>query len=121
MTAVDQVRGGAPAVGVLLVLASTTAYAFAPVAYEDGSNPITVMALRGVVATALMALILVGTRERFRISGAAGRWSLWCGLLQTVTLYAFFESIDRIPRKPGHPDLLFSSDPGRGPVALVGR
>lgn len=101
MTAVDPVRDSAPAVGVLLVLASTAAYAFAPVgagvAYQDGSNPITVMILRGVVASALMALILVWRRESFRISRAAWRWSLWCGLLQTVTLYAFFESIALIP------------------------
>lgn len=101
MAAVDQVRGAAPAMGVLLVLASKVAFAFGPVgarvAYEDGSNILTVVTLRGVVAAVLISLLVGPRREGFGIDRRAWRWCLVCGLLQAVVVYGFTGSVAFIP------------------------
>jgi drug/metabolite transporter (DMT)-like permease len=101
MTAVDRVRGTTPAVGVLLVLSSTVAFAFGPVgarvAFEDGSNILTVVTLRGVVAALLIFLLVGLRRESLAIDRAAWPWCLACGLLQAVVVYGFIGSVAFIP------------------------
>jgi drug/metabolite transporter (DMT)-like permease len=69
----------------------------AKVAFEDGSNTLTVVALRGAVAAILMALLIGLRREGFVIDRAAWRWCLGCGLLQAVVVYGFIGSVASIP------------------------
>jgi drug/metabolite transporter (DMT)-like permease len=101
MSAGDKFKVADPVVGVLLVLASTAAFAFGPVgarvAFEDGSNTLTVVALRGVVAAVLMSLLIGLRREGFAMGRAAWQWCLGCGLLQAVVVYGFIGSVASIP------------------------
>ena len=89
------------AAGVLLVLSSTVAFAVGPtaarVAFDNGANTLTVVALRGVVAAALMALLVLAARQGFAIGRAAWRWCLWCGAFQAAAVYCFIGSIASIP------------------------
>ncbi|MBD0274748.1 MAG: DMT family transporter, partial [Acetobacteraceae bacterium] len=92
---------GERAIGVLLVLASTAAFAVGPtaarVAQDDGANTPTVVVLRGAVAAALMALLVLATRKGFRMGRAAWRWSLWCGVFQAVAIYGFIGAVAAVP------------------------
>jgi drug/metabolite transporter (DMT)-like permease len=89
------------AIGVLLVLASTIAFAVGPtaakVAFDNGANTLTVVALRGVVAAALMALLVLATRQGFGVDRAAWRWCLCCGAFQAVAVYGFIGSVASVP------------------------
>ena len=89
------------AIGVLLVLASTVAFAIGPtaakVAFDNGANTLTVVALRGVVAAALMARRGLATRQGFRVDRAAWRWCLCCGAFQAVAVYGFIGSVASVP------------------------
>ena len=89
------------AVGVLLVLASTVAFAVGPtaakVALDNGANTPTVVALRGTVAAALMALLVLATRQGFGVDRRAWRWSLWCGAFQAVAIYGFIGAVASVP------------------------
>lgn len=90
-----------PSAGVALVVASTLAFAVGPVgarlAFEDGSNTLTVVALRGVVAAALMALLVVLFRQHFRLDRRAWPWTLACGTLQGIAVYGFLGSVALVP------------------------
>jgi drug/metabolite transporter (DMT)-like permease len=89
------------AVGVLLVLASTVAFAVGPtaakVALDDGANTPTVVVLRGAVAAALMALLVLAQRRGFRVDRRAWRWCLWCGAFQAAAIYDFIGAVASVP------------------------
>ena len=89
------------AIGVLLVLASTVAFAVGPtaakVAFDNGANTLTVVALRGVVAAALMALLVLAALQGFGVDRAAWRWCLCCGGFQAVAIYGFIRSVASVP------------------------
>jgi drug/metabolite transporter (DMT)-like permease len=90
-----------PGAGVALVVASTLAFAVGPVgarlAFEDGSNTLTVVALRGVVAAALMVLLVLLFRQRLRLNRRAWSWTLACGTLQGIAVYGFLGSVALVP------------------------
>ncbi len=83
------------------MLASTLAFALGPVgarlAFEDGSNTPTVVALRGVVAAALMALLVAALAQRFRPDRRAWPWVLACGALQGIAVYGFLGAVALVP------------------------
>lgn len=89
------------AAGVLLVLASTIAFAVGPtaarLALDDGSNTLTVVTLRGVVGAALMALLVPVARQGFGVDRRALRWCLCCGVFYSLTVYGFIGSVAHVP------------------------
>ena len=89
------------AAGVLLVLASTIAFAVGPtavrLALDDGSNTLTVVTLRGVVGAALMSLLVPLSRQGFGVDRRALRWCLYCGVLYSLTVYGFIGAVARVP------------------------
>lgn len=126
----DPVARGTP-VGLALVLASTMAFAVGPVgarlAFEDGSNTLTVVALRGAVAAALTALLVLLLRQRFRMDRRAWRWTMACGVLQGVAVYGFLGSVALVPVGVAvlvfftHPFLLAAVAHRRGTERLTAR
>jgi drug/metabolite transporter (DMT)-like permease len=89
------------AAGILLVLASTIAFAVGPtaarLALDDGSNTLTVVTLRGMVGAALMALLVPVSRQGFGIDRRALRWCLYCGVFYSLTVYGFIGAVARVP------------------------
>ena len=88
-------------VGVLLVLASTVAFAIGPtaakIALDNGSNTLTVVTLRGIIGAALLGLLIVIFRQSFLISRVALRWCLlWSGF-SALMVYGFIGSVSYIP------------------------
>lgn len=126
----DQAARRTP-VGLALVLASTMAFAVGPVgarlAFEDGSDTLTVVALRGVVAAALMALLVLLLRQAFRLDRRASPWTLACGALQGVAVYWFLGSVALVPVGVAvlvfftHPFLLAAFAHWRGTERLTAR
>jgi drug/metabolite transporter (DMT)-like permease len=90
-----------PGTGVWLVIASTLAFAVGPIgarlAFEDGSNTLTVVALRGVVAAVLMTLLILLFRQDFRLDRRAWSWALACGVLQGIAVYGFLGAVALVP------------------------
>ncbi|HEV7456530.1 MAG TPA: DMT family transporter [Roseococcus sp.] len=90
-----------PSAGVALVLAATLAFAVGPIgaklAFEDGGNTLTVVALRGVVAALLMALLILLLRQGFGLDRRAWGWTLLCGALQGVAVYGFLGAVALVP------------------------
>lgn len=93
--------GWAASAGVPLVLFSALAFAFGPVgarlAFEDGSNALSVVALRGVAAALLMAAIVLAWRQGFVLDRRAWPWTLACGVFQGVAVYGFLGAVERVP------------------------
>ncbi|HEX6012167.1 MAG TPA: DMT family transporter [Geminicoccaceae bacterium] len=89
------------AAGVLLVLASTVAFAIGPtaakLALDNGSNTLTVVTLRGVVGAALMGLLVPLSRQGFAIDRRALRWCLYCGVFYSLTVHGFIGSVAYVP------------------------
>jgi drug/metabolite transporter (DMT)-like permease len=89
------------AIGIALVLFSAVAFAVGPsaarLALDNGSNPITVAALRSAISVALMGLLLVALRGGLRPDRRAWRWCLLAGALQAVTVYAFIGALALVP------------------------
>lgn len=88
-------------VGIVLVLTSTVAFAIGPVAakiaLDNGSNVLTVVAARGLIGAALLALLVVLFRQDFRIGRAALRWSLACSAFSALMVYGLIGSVAYIP------------------------
>ncbi|HWV54387.1 DMT family transporter [Pseudorhodoplanes sp.] len=88
-------------VGIALVLLSTIAFAIGPIAakiaLDNGSNVLTVVTLRGVIGATLLAVLVVVFRQHFRISRAALRWCLACGVFSAVMVYGFIGAVAYIP------------------------
>jgi drug/metabolite transporter (DMT)-like permease len=99
--AVQGRESGRPGLGVLLVLGSATAFAFGPVgarlAFEAGGNTPSVVALRGLVAVALMALLVPLLGQGFRLDRRAWSWTLACGAFQAVAVWGFLGAVARVP------------------------
>ena len=90
-----------PAAGIALVIASTMAFAVGPIgarlAFEDGSDTLTVVVLRGVVAAALMAVLILVLRQRFGLDRRAWPWAMACGVLQAIAVYGFLGAVALVP------------------------
>src|SRR3954447_25105263 len=88
-------------VGIMLVLASTIAFAIGPtaakLALDDGSNTLTVVTLRGVVGAMLMALLIAMSRQGFGINRRALLRCLYCSVCYGLTIYGFIGSIASVP------------------------
>lgn len=100
MTGNDGTRGRRVA-GIILILASAVAFAIGPtaakVAFDNGSNVLTVGTLRGVIGATLLGLLVVLFRQGFRISRAAWRWCLACSGFSALMTYGFIGSVAHIP------------------------
>lgn len=89
-----------PALGIALALGATLAFAVGPVAarvaLEDGSNTLTVVALRGVVAAALLLAIIAASRGGFSVPRAARGAVVATGVFQAVAIWAFIAAVARL-------------------------
>jgi DME family drug/metabolite transporter len=122
---------GAANPGVLLVLLSAMAFAVGPLgarlAFEDGSNTLSVVALRGAAAAVLMALLVVLLRQGFGLDRRAWRWTLACGAFQGVAVYGFLGAVERVPIGVAvlifftHPFLLAAVAHARGTERITAR
>ena len=87
--------------GIGLALLSATAFAITPtgakLAFEDGSNTLTVVTLRAAIGAALTAMLMAATGTRFRLGSRALRLSLLTGLASVVASYGFIGSVAFIP------------------------
>jgi drug/metabolite transporter (DMT)-like permease len=90
-----------PLIGIALVLASAAALAVAPtaakLALDSGGNTLTVVALRGAIGLALMALLLAGSRQPFGVGRRTLGWCLCAGLFHALATYGFIGSVGYIP------------------------
>ena len=88
-------------IGIALVLASAAALAVAPtaakLALDSGGNTLTVVALRGAIGLALMALLLAGSRQPFGVGRRTLGWCLCAGLFHALATYGFIGSVGYIP------------------------
>src|SRR5262245_1796138 len=89
------------AIGVALVVMSTIALSTAPtaakIAYDAGSNTLTVLALRGLIAIALMAVCLWVFGVSLRAHAAAVAYSALAGTFYAAMLYGYLGSVQYIP------------------------
>ena len=83
------------------MLASTVAFAVGPtaakLALDNGSNTLTVVTLRGVVGAALMAFLVLVSRQGFGVDSRALRWCFYCGVFYSLTVYGFIGSVAHVP------------------------
>lgn len=90
-----------PTVGIGLILASSFAFAIGPVgaglALQGGGGALAVATLRGVVAAALMALLIPLLRQGFGLDRRAWPWAVACGVLQGVAVGALIGAIALVP------------------------
>jgi drug/metabolite transporter (DMT)-like permease len=88
-------------VGIALILTSAVGFAIGPtaakVALDNGANVLTVVALRGLMGAALLALLIVVFRQSFRINRAALRWCLVCAGFSAVMVYGLIAAVASIP------------------------
>lgn len=84
-----------------MVVLSTIAIAIVPtaakLAYEAGSNTLTVLSMRGVIAVALIAGLIAIRGGTFRASRTSLMYCLVSGLFYTAMSYGFLGSIAYIP------------------------
>lgn len=126
-----RLRADKRATGILLVLASTVAFAVGPtaarLAFDDGSNTLTVVTLRGAIGAALMALLIPISRQGFGLDRRAWRWCLYCGIFYSLTVYGFIGSVAYVPVSVAvlvfftHPLLIAVLAHWRGGDRLTGR
>lgn len=131
MRSVARLRADSRATGVLLVLASTVAFAVGPtaakLAFDDGSNTLTVVTLRGAIGAALMALLILVSRQGFGVDRRAWRWCLYCGVFYSLAVYGFIGSVAYVPVSVAvlvfftHPLLVAVLAHWRGGDRLTGR
>lgn len=88
-------------VGIVLVLTSAVGFAIGPtaakVAMENGANTLTVVTMRGLIGAALLGLLIVIFRQRFRIGSEALKWCLICSAFSAVMVYGLIGSVAYIP------------------------
>jgi drug/metabolite transporter (DMT)-like permease len=88
-------------VGIALVVISAMAIAIVPtaarLAYDGGSNTLTVVTLRGLIAIALIGAYLGFSGGSFRASPSAIRWSILSGLFYAAMAYGYLGSVAYIP------------------------
>ena len=107
MTAVDEAaaapRGAAPRQGMatLLILFSATCFgliaAFARLAYDGGSNPLTLVLLRHAALVIVVAVIIVALRRSFRLARPNLVATVWMGLCLLAMACGFMGSVAYIP------------------------
>jgi drug/metabolite transporter (DMT)-like permease len=89
------------AIGVALVVISTIALSIAPtgarLAYDAGSNTLTVVALRGLIAMVLLAVCLLALGASFRSNPIAIGYSAVAGAFYALMLYGYLGSVEYIP------------------------
>ena len=117
--------------GILLALASAVAFAVGPtaakVAFDYGSNALTVVTLRGVGGAALMAVLIPLAGQRFVIGADALLRSLYCGVFYSLVVYGFIASVATLPVAVAvlvfftHPILIAVIAHRRGGDRLTGR
>jgi drug/metabolite transporter (DMT)-like permease len=97
-------NSGAPEnrrIGIALVLTSAVAFAVGPtaakVALDNGANVLTVVAARGLIGAALLALLVILFRQDFRIGRSALRWCLACAAFSAVMVYGLIGAVAYIP------------------------
>ena len=97
-------NSGAPAnrrIGIALVLTSAVAFAVGPtaakIALDNGSNVLTVVAARGLIGAALLAVLVIVFRQDFRIGRPALRWCLACAAFSSVMVYGLIGAVAYIP------------------------
>ena len=87
--------------GILLVLLSAAGFAIGPtaakLAFDDGSNPLTVLACRSAIGTVLTAALMLGGGVAFRIPRRAWPACLLAGAASAVASYGFIASVAYIP------------------------
>jgi drug/metabolite transporter (DMT)-like permease len=83
--------------GVLLALASVLAFALGPasakLAFDAGSNALTIVALRCTGGTLLLVFLLLWWRGRIRLDSQALGWCLVSGACYAVTIYCFIAAL----------------------------
>ena len=88
-------------IGVLLIILSAVAFAVGPtgakLAFENGSNTLTVITLRGAIGAALLGVLIVIFRQGFRISRIAVKWCVVCSAFSALMIYGFIGSVAYIP------------------------
>ena len=93
-------RGGR-ARGAALTVTSALAFAlssiFARIAYDSGSNAVTVGASRMLLSAGAIAVALVATRQRFALPGGRAGAPLGLGLLLAGYSWALLAAIERMP------------------------
>lgn len=87
--------------GIALVVLSAVAIAFVPtaakLAYEAGSNALTVLTIRGAIAVVLIAGLIAIQARGFHASRLTLKYCLVSGLFYTLMSYGFLQSIEYIP------------------------
>ncbi len=83
--------------GILLALASALAFALGPasakLAFEGGSNALTIVAIRSAAGAVLMLLIVGWRRGSLKLARPAISWCLGCGAFYAVTIYCFIAAL----------------------------
>ncbi len=87
--------------GVVLVLTAAVGFAVGPtaakLAYNSGSNILTVVTLRGLIGGVLLGLLIAAFRQGFAMDRAAMRWTLFCSAFNAVMVYGLMGSVAYIP------------------------
>jgi drug/metabolite transporter (DMT)-like permease len=89
------------AIGILLALGSTVAFAIGPtaarLALDNGCDVLTVITLRGVIGAAMMVPPILLSRRGFAIERHAVRWCAYAGLFYAVMIYGFIGAVAAVP------------------------
>ncbi|MBY0613143.1 MAG: DMT family transporter [Beijerinckiaceae bacterium] len=90
-----------PVYGIVLVIIASLAVAIVPtaakLAYQAGSNTLTVVTLRGAIGVALTAVLMAATGESFHIARDTLKWCVLAGLFYIGMAYGFIGSVATIP------------------------
>jgi drug/metabolite transporter (DMT)-like permease len=89
------------AVGILLVVISTVAIAIVPslarLAYDGGSNPLTVITVRSIVSALVGLMVLLASAGWAQISREALLACLAAGVCYAIMLYGFLAAVRYLP------------------------
>ena len=87
--------------GIALILLSAICFAVGPtaakLAFNSGSNTLTVVTLRGLIGGVLLGLLIATFRQGFAMSRIALRWTFLCCLFNAVMVYGIIGSVAYIP------------------------
>lgn len=97
----DPVTPHRPWIGIALVLSGAAAFAISPtaarIAFDAGSNPLTVVTMRGVIGGVLLAGLLLALRQRLLPSRRALLVAAGAGLANAVVAYGALGAVYYIP------------------------
>lgn len=87
--------------GIALILVSAVGFAVGPtaakLAYNSGSNILTVVTLRGLIGGVLLGLLIISLRQGFAINRVAVRWIFLCSVFNAIMVYGIIGSVAYIP------------------------